>query len=795
VSFGQAVMSDAEPADTPPAPEFLDPETALQRIEALTTTARNTWLLLLGFLAFIGLTLLSVRDVDFFSVSATTDLPIVNIAIPTTTFFWTAAFLAAILHTYFHVFLLKLWDALAEAPPEIGRLKLGDRVFPWLINDWALRRRADRPVTRRPMDLLGGLVTALIIWGATPLVLFGFWFRSLPAHDARLSLAIAAALWLSFFASLSGESRARARLRRPGLGDWQRRRAHFGPRPWLGSTANALAMVLSALALVAAVPVLTITTVAASGGHYLPTVFENTVVRIWPEAWGTVPIASANLVDAEIAIRPDDWREPEIAHRRFRVDWCADAGVPDHACETPTHPDQGLARQRWCDTLEIDDCEGRFREIDEAFEDEWQIERGAYLGVIRGPDLRSRDLRNAIASSAFLAGIDLRWARLEGANLGEAQLEGATLMGARLEGATLRGARLESANLAEAQLAGASLWQTRLTGANLWHAQLRRADLREAALTGVNLGHARLEGALLWEARLEGAYLGYARLDGASLGSARLEEANLYQALLKGASLVGARLDGANLRYTLLEGADLRQARLEQADLQSARMGGANLNEAWLEGADLGRAGLEAADFSDAWLARANLGGARLAKANLGRARLEHANLRAAGLEGANLAEAWLQGADLEYARLRGASLQKAQLNGSQLAQARLQGSDLSEARLRWIEWAGATFGPTLAPSADFAGGKNLTQTQLAQVIGDADTILPLDAETGEQLHVWSCWEVATAEAFVQLQTQHRIWSTADQLWENIRDNGWVCAAGEAPRPVGKPAEPAPAAE
>jgi len=96
-----------------PLPRYLEPDIALARIEALTTTARTTWLLLLGFLAFIGLTLLSVHDVDFFSVTATTDLPIVDIAIPTDRFFATAAWLAAILHTYLHIFLLKLWDALA----------------------------------------------------------------------------------------------------------------------------------------------------------------------------------------------------------------------------------------------------------------------------------------------------------------------------------------------------------------------------------------------------------------------------------------------------------------------------------------------------------------------------------------------------------------------------------------------------------------------------------------------------------------------------------------------------------
>ncbi len=143
-----AAMSP-EPSERAVEPVFVDETIALTRIEAIVSNARATWLVLIGFLAFITMTLLSVRDLDFFSATAVTSLPIVNIAIPTTVFFWTAAWLAAVLHTYFHLFLLKLWDALAEAPPEIGkpdevRLKLGERVFPWLVNDWALRLRPDR---------------------------------------------------------------------------------------------------------------------------------------------------------------------------------------------------------------------------------------------------------------------------------------------------------------------------------------------------------------------------------------------------------------------------------------------------------------------------------------------------------------------------------------------------------------------------------------------------------------------------------------------------------------------------
>ncbi len=415
-----------EPPAPPPEPEFLDGDLALSRIEALVGNARAVWLGLIGFLAFIGLTLFSVRDVDFFSVSATTDLPIVNIAIPTTTFFWTAALLAALLHTYFHVFLLKLWDALAEAPPEIGKSKLGDRTFPWLVNDWALRRRADRPVTKRPLDLLGSLVTALVIWLAAPIVLAGFWWRSLPAHDARLSLAIAGALWLALFASLRGWRRARTRLARPGLLQPAQERRRLRPMARLGRAGRGLGVGLLWVAMLAAVPALAIATLAGAGGHHLPPGAEATLEAYVPEAWKgaaealsgqgwrlspTIPIVRADLVDAEIAIEPDDWRDPEIARRRFHVDWCRGSGVPPGACEAPASGETNVARAKFCQEngVAFADCAEHFMAIDDAFEAEWATERRAHVSNIRGPDLR-----NAAAISAFLTGVDLREARLRG---------------------------------------------------------------------------------------------------------------------------------------------------------------------------------------------------------------------------------------------------------------------------------------------------------------------------------------------------------------------------------------------
>lgn len=82
------------PAVRPTAPD--DPLPAqITRINELARTARATWLSLMGYLAFVGVTLLAVQDVDFFVDARQTQLPLVGVSIPTRQFFIFAPMLGA----------------------------------------------------------------------------------------------------------------------------------------------------------------------------------------------------------------------------------------------------------------------------------------------------------------------------------------------------------------------------------------------------------------------------------------------------------------------------------------------------------------------------------------------------------------------------------------------------------------------------------------------------------------------------------------------------------------------------
>jgi hypothetical protein len=107
-----------------------------------------------------------------------------------------------------------------------------------------------------------------------------------------------------------------------------------------------------------------------------------------------------------------------------------------------------------------------------------------------------------------------------------------------------------------------------------------------------------------------------------------------------------------------------------------------------------------------------------LAHADLTNQCVKHGNL-----EGAVFDDAKLTLMCMSYGDFKGASFRDADLSGANLAHAELDGADLSGAHLTI----------TSIRAADMSRAKGLTQAQLDQACGDADTKLPAN------LHVKTC--------------------------------------------------------
>lgn len=545
--------------------------------EQVTKHARTSWLGLLGFLAFAGVTLLGVEDKDFFAYGVETELPLIGVSIPTSSFFWTAPILATALYLHLHLYLLKLWKIVSSLPDRIDGEPLGNRLWPWLVTDWALARRGDQGAPL-PLRTIQWLLTVGLVWLAGPLVLLGFWWRSMVKHDLLLTSALGLLLVLALYVGGTGwvfakkrparvketdadgrrpERGVVVRIRRAGAAlwrlirvvwirltdavlrwltriEWIRRSSAALSRPipvgWIRGTGAALWWLIrvgwlppwvkrAVVFVLMALPVLWISVERTWLGTRPLNPREERSLRfedVWQRVVHAVRIhrAIAGLTNAQLSVKPDDWLDRDIA----RVDFVR--GLPAGT-----------------------ELEG---EAKEKFETEWQRRREEYLSHINAPDLKGADLRGAVMHGAFLVRADLSVANLEGARLSFAHLEGADLSRAYLRRAELWEAHLEGADLRFAHLERANLENAHLEGANLWDTHLERA----------NLAHADLEGASLYNAHLEGAFLNDAHLAGADLRDAHLEGAVLAGAHLEGAVLWGADLSTVqHLRQEQLDGA------------------------------------------------------------------------------------------------------------------------------------------------------------------------------------------------------------------------------------------------
>ena len=447
----------------------MDVDARLAQIEKISLNARTTWFALVALLVFIGVTIMGHKDSDFFAFGAETQLPLLNIAVPTEAFFIAAPVLAASLYIYLHIYLNDLWVALGDAPSSVGDEPLSMRIYPTMLGTSALilrrwlRREPAPPVKNRGLATIG--ISLLMTWVFGPVVLAVVWWRSWPYHDEWLALWIAFWFWLALVAGMGSFVHLWMHMRRP---DWQP--ASFSWRSLLQGNGRALwsagrlsSQVVGSVLLFAALGAFGWAKTEGGLEDYWPRDSDGEFIG---EPWFTtedvapyIALAKADLSEAELTRKPRDW----LPYQFWREDW-----------EKTFRDREGIALSE-----HIDDWADELREkFKEETASRWR-ERTTSLDTV---SLKGRDLRKAQLRSAFLTGIDLRYAdlkradvfsaNLEGANLDLANLEGADLRFADLEGASFISTKLKWANLSDAKLEGAVLHSTRLQGANL-----RRVDL------------------------------------------------------------------------------------------------------------------------------------------------------------------------------------------------------------------------------------------------------------------------------------------------------------------------------
>ncbi len=403
----------------------------IDRINALTSNARKTWFALLGVLVFVGITLMGVEHIDFYGVNRATKLPLVNVEVPTFYFFVAAPILTAAIYGYFHLYLIRLWDALGDAPARVDDMPMGDVIAPWLVSDAALhyrhKKREDFCATPRALEGGAMLLNVLLAWLFGLIILYFLWRHSMPARTFWMS-AIAC---LSFIVSLVvGTTSIAMMIRRMKPPDDLRPMGR--PRRY---------------------------------AIYAIVVFGASALFIESYLRTEGPpqhLASLDMIDEEIVARPGDWLNHEFARAEFRAAWCRREGVK---------------------------C-AEFAEHEQRFNQEWQSRRHAKLAALHFPTWHKigrdkPDLRKAKLYSTFLAGVSLWHARLDGATLDHAQMEETSLNFAKMAGTKLTNTYLERANLSYSYMTSPKGHFANMIDANLTAAINEGGALRAMSLQGV----------------------------------------------------------------------------------------------------------------------------------------------------------------------------------------------------------------------------------------------------------------------------------------------------------------------
>ena len=403
----------------------------IDRIDALTSNARKTWFALLGVLVFVGITLMGVEHIDFYGVNRATKLPLVNVEVPTFYFFVAAPILTAAIYGYFHLYLIRLWDALGDAPAIVKDTPVGDLIAPWLVSDAALhfrhRLRGDDCATPRTLEGGAMLLNFLLAWLFGLIILYFLWRLSMPARTFWMTAIACLSFVVAIIVGTSSIAMMARRMKEPFDG--------IPPKLW-ASPFQVLGILIGTSALLYE--------------SYLRT--EGPPKRL----------ASLDMIDEQIVARPGDWLSYDFARAEFRAAWCRREGIK---------------------------C-SEFAAHERRFTVEWMSRRHAKLAALQFPTWHKigrekPDLRKAKLYSTFMAGVSLWAARLDGATLDHAQMEETALNFAKMPGAKLTNTYLERAKLNYSYLTSPALHPANMVDANLSAAINEGGAMRSMDMTGV----------------------------------------------------------------------------------------------------------------------------------------------------------------------------------------------------------------------------------------------------------------------------------------------------------------------
>lgn len=495
----------------------------LSVIDSASKHARVLYYIYIGFLLYLVITALSVKDIQLALGASYISLPFINLSIPLETFFIVSVILAIALYINLMLYQYKLRSLVTELLKDYDERNIDydkNKLFPWVTNTCGLAQRGIYGAVQ-------SVFSAISFWLTLPAALFILSFIYVKKHDELISyvivgLAFASLLsvflfWIKFHKSEKSNE------------VWD----------------------LMILFVVCGI---------ITGGWYATCIMVPEI-NAGKYAWANLDLKNEILAVA-----------PEGGGGNDQYYWADFEGANLNGADLRnTVLKQGNLTGAKLNNADLSNSD---------------LSNSTLTGAsLVNTGLRQSNLKGTDLSFADLSGADLKNARLEEANLyntvlvnadlKQANLRDTDLEGANMDGAVLTNAILTRVDLHKASLKNADMESVNLEDSNLSQANLEGADLSRAYMRGAELKKSSLDKAHLVEADLSGSSFEDAKLRFTDLTGADLTDAKLNSADLEGASLTNAKLNGALLLGVGLRGAsftntELNQTFLYQADLRNA---------------------------------------------------------------------------------------------------------------------------------------------------------------------------------------------------------------------------------
>lgn len=493
----------------------------LSVIDSASKHARLLYYIYIGFLLYLVVTALSVKDKQLALGASYINLPFLNLTVPLEAFFIVSVFLAIVLYINLMLYQNKLRTLVSEFIQYCKDQNIEfdkNKLFPWGMNTYGAAEGGFYGAVQ-------SVFSAVSLWLTLPAALFVLSIIYVKKHDELISYIIVGLAFTSLLLIFLFWSRIH--------------------KPKKSNDVWDLVVLFAVCAIITAgwyAACIMVPAINAGKYAWANLDLRNEILAIAPQGsdgndqYFWVDLEGANLNGADL--RNAVLKQSNLSGVQLNNANLSNTDLSNSTLTNASLVNANLMQSNLKGTdlsfADLSEAELKNARLEEANLYNAKLVKADLEQVnLRDTDLEGASLDEAELKNAILTRVDLHKASLKKANLESVILEDSNLSHANLEGADLSRAYMRGAELKRSNLNGARLVDADLSSSSFDSAQLRSADLTGADLTDAKLNSANLEGASLTNAKLNGALLLGVGLRGASFVNTELDQTSLYQADLR----------------------------------------------------------------------------------------------------------------------------------------------------------------------------------------------------------------------------------------------------------------------